>query len=327
MQAHPNGENPSSRLISAVVPVLNEVDSLGELYAELSAVADAHGLSLELVFVDDGSADGSWEKIEELARTDSRVRGIRFRRNFGKAAGLGAGFNAAGGEIIVTLDADLQDDPHEIPKLLAALDGGLEAVTGWKRRRHDPWHKVWPSRIFNRMIGWLTGVRLHDHNCGLKAYRREVVSEVRLYGELHRFIPVLAHARGFRVGEVEVNHRPRRHGQSKYGARRFLRGFLDLLTVSFLTGYEQRPLHFLGSIGVLAFSLGILGAGYLAVLWCLGHRPIGDRPLLTYSFMSMVVGTHMIALGFLAELMIAQGMREETRYSVAETTGKGGPPT
>ena len=240
--------------------------------------------------MDDGSTDGSWDVIAELARTHPNVRGVRFRRNFGKAAALVAGFDAARGDVIFTLDADLQDDPHEIPRFLEAMrsgkpvDGrrgprgaGLDVVSGWKRVRHDPWHKVCPSRVFNGMVGLLTGVRLHDHNCGMKCYKAEIFREVRLYGELHRFVPVLAAARGFRVGEIEINHRPRQFGQSKYGVHRFVKGFLDLLTVKFLTGFGRRPQHLLGSVGLLCFLLGGLGLVYLGVTWFLAL--LVSRPL------------------------------------------------
>ncbi|HZY84339.1 MAG TPA: glycosyltransferase family 2 protein, partial [Gemmataceae bacterium] len=277
-------------MISVVIPVLNERDSLRRLHAEIAAVAERARLDLEVVFVDDGSTDGSWAVVADLARKHPAVHGVRFRRNFGKAAALSAGFRAARGNVILTLDADLQDDPAEIPRLLDALqgdkEGRLDVVSGWKRVRHDPWHKVWPSRVFNWMVSWLTGVYLHDHNCGLKCYRAEVFREVRLYGELHRFIPVLVAARGFRVGEIEVRHRPRRFGRSKYGVRRFAKGFLDLLTVKFLTGFGQRPQHLLGSIGLASFLLGNLGLLYLAVTWVIrlwdenAFPPLHQRPLL-----------------------------------------------
>src|SRR5262249_52563697 len=222
-------------VISLVIPVYNERDSLRLLLGEIEAAAARATLELEAIFVDDGSTDGSWAVITDLAAGHPWVHGIRFRRNFGKAAALSAGFRAARGDIILTLDADLQDDPAEIPHFLAALAEHRDVVSGWKRTRYDPWHKVFPSRVFNALVSWLTGVHLHDHNCGMKCYRAEIFREVRLYGELHRFIPVLAAARGFRVGEVEINHRPRRFGRSKYGVRRFVKGFLDLLTVKFLT--------------------------------------------------------------------------------------------
>ena len=232
-------------MLSTVVPVYNEAESLEALYRELDEVARAEGYQLDLIFVDDGSTDGSWNIIARLAETDPRVRGFRFRRNFGKAAALSAGFNAARGELVMTLDADLQDDPHEIPRFLAMTGQKLDVVSGWKQVRHDPWHKVWPSRVFNWMVSQLTGVHLHDHNCGMKCYRREIFREVRLYGELHRFVPVLAHARGFRVGEIAIKHRPRKFGHSKYGVRRFIKGFLDLLTVKFLPHHGQKARNFM----------------------------------------------------------------------------------
>ena len=253
-------------MISIVIPVFNEKDSLALLHGEIAQIAENAQLDAEVLFVDDGSRDGSWDAIVVLAQ-QPRVRGIRFRRNFGKAAALSAGFAAARGDIVMTLDADLQDDPAEIPQFLAALAVGMDVVSGWKKTRHDPWHKVFPSRVFNVMVSWLTGVRLHDHNCGMKCYRAEVLREIRLYGELHRFIPVLADARGFKVGEVVIQHRPRRFGVSKYGVRRFVKGFLDLLTVKFLTGFGQRPQHLLGSVGLVSFLLGNLALCYLAVTW------------------------------------------------------------
>src|SRR5262245_27452785 len=254
-------------MITAVIPVFNERESLQSLHAEIAATAERHAIDLEVVFVDDGSTDGSWTAIAEMTRKDVRVRGIRLQRNFGKAAALSAGFRAARGDVIVTLDADLQDDPHEIPRFLTALENGLDVVSGWKRVRHDPWHKVGPSRVFNFFVSWLTGVRLHDHNCGMKCYRAGIFREVRLYGELHRFIPVLAAARGYRIGEIEINHRPRRFGRSKYGVRRFVKGFLDLMTVKFLTGFAQRPQHLLGTVGLLSLLLGFVGLAYLGVTW------------------------------------------------------------
>ena len=273
----------------------------------------------EFLFVDDGSRDGSWAVLSNLAASDPRVRAIRFRRNFGKAAALTAGFAAARGERIFTLDADLQDDPAEIPRFLDKLDQGYDVISGWKKTRRDPWHKVIPSRIFNGMVSRLTGCRLHDHNCGFKLYRRQVVREVGIYGELHRFVPVLAHARGFRVGEIEVHHRPRKHGSSKYGFSRFLKGFLDLLTVRFLTRFRERPLHILGALGIVMLTVGLVGLTYLAILWVIGDRPIGHRPLLSYSVAFLVVGVQFLSLGILAELVTAYNIRTEDTYSIAET--------
>ncbi|MCX6619215.1 MAG: glycosyltransferase family 2 protein, partial [Acidobacteria bacterium] len=249
---------------------------------------------------------GTWAAIEALAQRDPRVRAIRFRRNFGKAAALDAGFKEARGDRVVTLDADLQDNPADVPRLLSKLEEGYDLVVGWKRRRYDPWHKVIPSRIFNWMIGVVSGVRLHDHNCGLKCYRAAVVREIRVYGEMHRFITLLADARGFRLTEMEVHHRPRSFGRSKYGAGRFIKGFLDLLTVSFLTGYAERPLHFLGVCGLLALAAGLAGLSYLAGLWALGFRPIGNRPVLIYSAAALLLGAQMLSVGILAELIASR---------------------
>ena len=312
----------SARTISVVVPVLNEAESLPQLAREIRAVAAEHDLQVEVIIVDDGSTDDTWHVIAELAEADARFSGIKFRRNFGKAAALAAGFNVAAGELIITMDGDLQDDPAEIPNLIAKLDEGYGTVSGWKRRRHDPWHKVWPSRVFNLVVGRLTGVKLHDVNCGLKCYQREAVEEVALYGELHRFIPVLADAKGFRAGEVEVKHRAREHGTSKFGARRFLRGFLDLLTVKFLTSYATRPLHLLGGVGMFLLGIGGVGLLYLAGVWIAGHgpgyEPIGTRPLLSYSVLAVLLGSQMVAMGFIAELFIAYHIRREPPYSIAD---------
>ncbi len=316
-------------LISVVVPVFNERESLEPLHAEIVAVADSARLRLEIVYVDDGSRDGSWDVIAALAARDPRARGLRFRRNFGKAAALSAGFRAARGDRILTLDADLQDDPKELPRFLAALDSGLDVVSGWKRVRHDPWHKVWPSRVFNAMVSGLTGTHLHDHNCGMKCYRAEVFREVRLYGELHRFIPVLAAARGFKTGEIEINHRPRQFGRSKYGVRRFVKGFLDLLTVKFLTGFGRRPQHLLGTIGLFSFLAGVTVMAYLGVTWLINlgfavpdrpFPPLHQRPLLIYGVAALLLGAQMMSMGFLAEMITAYQGHDEDSYSVAERT-------
>lgn len=313
-------------MISLVIPVYNENQSLVPLQTEITATVDEAGLDLEVLFVDDGSTDGSWAIITELAHGHDWVHGIRFRRNFGKAAALSAGFHAARGDLVLTMDADLQDDPREIPRFLAAVATGLDVVSGWKRQRHDPWHKVWPSRVFNGLVSWLTGVTLHDHNCGMKCYRAEIFREVRLYGELHRFIPVLAAARGFRVGEIEIHHRPRRFGYSKYGVRRFVKGFLDLLTVKFLTGFGQRPQHMLGSIGLMSFLVGNLGLIYLGITWLIrlwypdAFLPLHERPLLIYALAALLLGAQMMSIGFLAELITAYQGRDEDSYSIAEQT-------
>jgi len=314
-------------MLSIVIPVYDEAESLEALYRELDDVARASALSVEMIFVDDGSTDASWATIARLAAADPRVRGIRFRRNFGKAAALSAAIRVARGELIMTLDADLQDDPHEIPRFLAEMENNLDVVSGWKRTRHDPWHKVGPSRVFNWMVSRLTGVKLHDHNCGMKCYRREIFREVRLYGELHRFVPVLAHARGYRVGELVIQHRPRKFGRSKYGVRRFVKGFLDLLTVKFLTGFGQRPQHLLGTLGLVSFLAGGAGLAYLAVYWIivrlnpqLDWPPLHQRPAMLYSMGALLLGGQLMSIGFLAELITAYQGRDEDTYSIAEET-------
>ena len=319
-------ERGKTELISVVVPILNESESLEELAQALLAVAAAQGLDLEIILVDDGSGDGSWDKIRRLASAEARLRGIRFRRNFGKAAALAAGFDAARGNIVLQMDADLQDDPAEIPRFLAKLAEGFDIVNGWKRVRKDPWHKVWPSRVFNWMVSSLTGLKLRDHNCGFKCFRAEVVKELHLYGELHRFIPVMAHARGYRVADLPVEHHPRRYGRSKYRFHRFVKGFLDLLTVVFLTVFGARPLHLLGGIGLPAFLLGAAGLAYLGACWVLarfhvpGFGPIGARPLLVYSLACLIIGFQMLSVGFLGELVASQNIRNEPKYTIAECT-------
>ncbi len=317
-------------MITVVIPVYNERESLVPLHGEILDTVARRALDLEIIFVDDGSTDGSWQAITSLVQQSPATRGLRLRRNFGKSAALAAGFRAARGDIILTMDADLQDDPREIPRFLDALGKGRDVVSGWKRVRHDPWHKVWPSRVFNLLVSWLTGVRLHDHNCGMKCYRAAVFREVRLYGELHRFIPVLAAARGFQVGEIEINHRPRRFGHSKYGVRRFVKGFLDLMTVKFLTGFGQRPQHLLGTIGLFSFLLGSLGLIYLGITWIINlfypmddrpFLPLHQRPLMIYALAALLLGAQMITTGFLAELMIAYQGRDTDSYSIAEEIG------
>jgi dolichol-phosphate mannosyltransferase len=318
--------------LSLVIPLYNEAESLEQLHREICEVAQENHYDLEMIFVDDGSTDQSWSIIEKLAAEDSKVSGIQFRRNFGKAAALQAGVNAAKGDIVMTLDADLQDDPKEIPDFLRQLeDYKLDVVSGWKQRRHDPWHKVFPSRVFNGMISFMTGVKLHDHNCGMKCYRREVLSEVALYGERHRFIPVLAAARGFKVGEKVIAHRSRQFGHSKYGFARFAKGFLDLLTVWFQTRYGQRPQHLLGTIGLIVMLLGVVSACLIITNAMLLKYPIGVAGfvfmclLLIHVFFSVpiIVGLLFIALGFVAELFVARTIQPEKCYAVKKQTADG----
>ena len=314
-------------MLSVVVPVYNEADSLEALHGELVEVARAEGYELDVIFVDDGSTDESWSVLRRIAADDACARAIRFRRNFGKAAALSAGFSSARGELIMTLDADLQDDPHEIPRFLARMAEGYDVVSGWKKVRYDPWHKVWPSRVFNWMVSHLTGVHLHDHNCGMKCYRREIFDEVCLYGELHRFVPVLAAARGFRPAEIVIGHRTRKFGASKYGVSRIFKGFLDLLTVKFITGFGQRPQHVLGAAGLGSFLLGFCGLFYLALYWIVsrlapGLEPIHlhERPAVIYSAGFLLVGAQFMSIGFLGELILAFHQREIRSYSISERT-------
>ena len=296
-------------MISIVIPLHNEERSIALLYDELQAALEPLGQEWEAVFVDDGSVDGSFAALTRLHDANENVRVVRLRRNFGKAAALAAGFSQARGEIVVTIDADLQDDPAEIPRLLVKLEEGFDLVSGWKTRRRDPLRRRVLSRIFNWVTGRMSGLRLHDMNCGLKAYRAEVVRGMPLYGELHRFIPVLAQYRGFRVAELPVNHRPREHGRSRYGVERYIRGFLDLLTVSFIGRYRHRPLHLFGGLGLILGLFGVAILVYLTVVKALGHA-IGERPLLTLGVLLVVVGLQFFSLGLISEMLTSQ--HEET---------------
>lgn len=298
--------------LTIVVPAMNEQDSLGTLHERLVEVGRRGNQRLEIIFVDDGSTDGTWAAMKSLAEVHAGTRAIRLRRNFGKAAALSAGFSIARGDIVITMDADLQDDPDEIPRFLQILDEqSLDVVSGWKRVRHDPWHKVLPSRVFNAIVSRLTGVRLHDHNCGFKAYRKEVLVEVDLYGERHRFIPVLAAARGWRVGEIEVLHHPRVHGHSKYGVSRLGKGFLDLMSIYLLTGYARRPLHLIGSAGLMCLAAGSLGMMYLSVMWVLTRVGYGEpvhlheKAVFYYCILAILLGAQCVLAGLIAELIVS----------------------
>jgi glycosyltransferase involved in cell wall biosynthesis len=289
-------------VISVVVPVHNEERSIALLHEELQAALDPLDDAWEAVYVDDGSTDGSFGALTRLHAREDNVRVVRLRRNFGKAEALAAGFAQAAGDRVVTIDGDLQDDPSEIPRLLAKLQEGFDLVSGWKARRRDPLSRRVPSKIFNWVAGWMSGVRLHDMNCGLKAYRGEVVHSLVLYGELHRFIPLLVHEQGYRVAELTVNHRPREHGRSRYGLERYLRGFLDLLTVSFMGRYRHRPLHLFGGLGLLLGGTGTALLVYLTIVKLTGHA-IGQRPLLTLGVLLVVVGMQFFTLGLISEMI------------------------
>jgi glycosyltransferase involved in cell wall biosynthesis len=309
-------------VISVVVPVHDEERTVALLYDELQSALEPLDQAWEVVFVDDGSTDGSFAALTRLHSAQSNVRVVRLRRNFGKAAALAAGFASAEGDTVVTIDADLQDDPAEIPRLLAKLEEGFDLVSGWKTHRRDPLSRRVPSKIFNWVTGRVSGLRLHDLNCGLKAYRAEVVKGLRLYGELHRFIPVLAHYRGYRIAELPVNHRPREHGRSRYGVERYVRGFLDLLTVSFIGRYRYRPLHLFGGLGLGLGTLGFAILVYLTVLK-IGGEAIGRRPLLILGVLLVVVGLQFFSLGLISELITSQheertGARERVELHVEE---------
>jgi glycosyltransferase involved in cell wall biosynthesis len=287
-------------LVSVVVPLYNESPTLAALHDEVSTALE--GRNWEVVYVDDGSTDGSYRELVRLHELHPNVRVVQLRRNFGKAAALSAGFHAAAGEIVVTIDADLQDDPAEIPQLLAKLDDGYDLVSGWKSSRRDSFGRRLFSKVYNGATGFVTGVRLHDMNCGLKAYRAEVLRSVRLYGEMHRFVPVLAHHLGFRTTEIPVNHRPRVAGKSRYGLERYARGFFDLLTVAYLGRYRHRPLHFFGGIGLILGATGTIILLYLTAIK-IGGAGIGERPLLMLGVLLFVVGVQLFSLGLVGELL------------------------
>lgn len=291
--------------VSVLVPAKDEQPSLRQLVAELGAALQTMpGLRYEIILVDDGSTDRSWATMCELATADHRVRAIRLRRNFGKAAALAAAVSEARGSRVVTIDADLQDDPAELPKLLAELDTGVDLVSGHKAARRDPLSKRIPSKIFNGVTGLITGLRLNDHNCGFKAADIEVYQRLPLYGELHRYIPALAHQYGYRVSELPVHHRPRQHGRSKYGFERYVRGAIDLLTVVTITRYGRRPAHLFGGLGLASSALGLLILLYLTGVWLFTSQPIGTRPLLNLGVLLVILGVQMISLGLIAELIL-----------------------
>ena len=304
------------REISIVIPVFDEEGSLRELHGKLTGVLEGMKRSYELIFVDDGSRDASLDILSEIFEADPRVRVLSFRTNYGKSAALSVGFDEACGDIIVTIDADLQDDPAEIPRLVEKMEEGYDLVSGWKVNRKDPVSKTIPSKLFNAVTKWVTGLKIHDMNCGLKAYRSYVTEHLKVYGQLHRFLPVFAHKAGFRVGEVAVKHHPRVHGKTKYGAGRFLHGFLDLITVVLLTGYTTSPLHFFGRIGIV-FSLVGFGINcYLTWLRFSFGNIQGKHPLLMLGVLLMILGFQMISTGLLAEYIAMIGNRGRDQYSI-----------
>ncbi|MBK7368491.1 MAG: glycosyltransferase family 2 protein [Candidatus Eisenbacteria bacterium] len=296
--------------ISAVIPAYNEAESLPELHKELVASFESLNMPWEILYIDDGSRDGTAEVIEKLCGTDARVRGILLRRNFGKSAALATGFKEVRGEFVVTMDADLQDDPVEIPRLLAELDKGLDLVSGWKVKRLDPITKTLPSKLFNMVTSSVAGVKLHDFNCGFKVYRREVVDALEVYGELHRFLPALAHWRGFRVGELGVHHRARKFGHSKFGAARFVNGFLDLMAAAFISTSALKPLHVFGRIGVAFLLVGLGLGGWFVASWLHGD-PQRVRPLMLLGVGCVLLAIQFILMGLLGEMIAHQAARAD----------------
>lgn len=288
--------------LSFVIPVLNEIDSLEILYREI--LANCREYEYEIIFVDDGSSDGGFAVMEKMAQSDSRLKLVRFRRNFGKAAALQIGFNIASGDIVFTMDADLQDNPKEIPSFLQKLDEGYDLVSGWKKRRHDPWHKTIPSKLFNYVTAKYFRLKLNDFNCGFKAYRLPLVKELNIYGEMHRYIPALANALGYRVGEIAVEHRARSFGKSKYGIERYLRGFFDLMTVKMITQYIKSPLYLFGRVGIFSTMLGLGVTLYLSILKIFWGQPLSNRPLLFLGMLLILGGLQFISLGLISELIV-----------------------
>lgn len=289
--------------LSIVIPALDEREALPELVEEIASVCDREGLDWEALVVDDGSTDGTIDWVENVAAEGARVRGVRLRRNFGKSVALAAGFDSCTAKTIVTIDGDGQDDPADIPRLLDALDDGADLVSGWKRDRQDPFSRRLASRIFNWFVARATGVEMHDMNCGFKAYRGECARSLEVYGELHRFLPVLASQQGWRVAEVPVNHRSRRYGSSRFGLERYMRGALDLIAVVFVGRYEYRPLHLFGGLGVGLTGVGLLISAYLTILKLSGEA-IGSRPLLFLGVLLIVVGIQLLTFGLLAHMVV-----------------------
>ncbi len=294
----------SFKKLSIVVPLYNEEESLKPLLEEIRKGVKNLQIRYEIIFVDDGSTDNSLKVIKELTRRDTRIRFISFRKNYGKSAALNAGFKSATGDVVITMDADLQDDPLEIPNLLDKIEEGYDLVSGWKKIRFDPFIKKYSSRFFNWVTRIFSGIKIHDFNCGLKAYRAEVVKSIYVHGELHRYIPVLAGWKGFKITETVVKHHPRRYGKTKFGISRFFKGFVDLITVIFTTRYIRRPLHLFGFVGFLSFVAGFVIDAILTFFWLFYHKPLSNRPLLLLGLLLMIVGVQLFAIGLLGEMMV-----------------------
>ncbi len=313
--------------LSIVIPVYNEEESIPELLEWIFRVVDTHNISAEVIMIDDGSTDTSWSVIEASSQKDSRVCGLRFNRNHGKSAALQMGFDQANGEIVITMDADMQDSPDEIPELMKMIkDHNLHIVSGWKKKRHDPISKTVPSKLFNWVTGKVSGIKLHDFNCGLKAYRIDVVKNIHVYGEMHRYIPLIAKWNGFnRIGEKVVEHRARKYGTTKYGMKRFITGFLDLLSVTFVSRFKKNPMHFFGVFGSLSFI-----GGFFITIWVIAEklyrqyyhmerRDVVDQPLFFLALVALIVGMQLFLAGFIAEMMI-QVNEKKGDYLISERT-------
>lgn len=314
--------------VSIVVPVFNEDESIPELHQWIKQVVEKNKLSYEVLFVDDGSKDNSWKVIQDLAKRDSNVQGLKFNRNYGKSAALQTGFDHAVGEIVITMDADLQDSPDEVPDLIKMIEKeGYDLVSGWKKKRHDPLSKTVPSKLFNGVTRMVSGIPLHDFNCGLKAYKKEVVKNIEVYGEMHRYIPLIAKWSGFAsIGEKVVDHKARKYGQTKFGSKRFFTGFLDLLSVTFVSRFRKNPMHFFGIFGTFFFL-----AGTIIAMWLIGEklynlsqqlpvREVVDQPLFFLALLAIVLGTQLFLAGFLAEIIIRVGHKKND-YLIIERTG------
>jgi glycosyltransferase involved in cell wall biosynthesis len=306
--------------ISVVVPLLNEAESLPELSAWIDRVMQAHNFTYEVILVDDGSRDNSWKVIQKLVAEHSNYKAIKFRRNYGKSAALHNGFAAAEGDVVITMDADLQDSPEEIPDLYKMItQDGFDLVSGWKQKRFDPITKTLPTKLYNGATRLVTGIKLHDFNCGLKAYKNEVVKSIEVYGEMHRYIPVLAKRAGYgNIGEKVVQHQARKYGVTKFGLERFLFGFLDLLSVSFITGFAKRPMHLFGGLGVLCFFIGFCISLYLSIAkYFFAVYRMTERPLFYFGLVLLVIGVQLFLAGFLAEL-ISRSATNRNEYDIAE---------
>lgn len=302
--------------VSIIVPLLNEEESIVPLTNEIRKAVKPINTAYEVLFIDDGSSDDSLKVIKEVCRTDRRFKYISLRKNYGKSAALHVGFQNITGEAVITIDADLQDDPNEIPNLLSKLAEGYDLCSGWKKVRHDPFIKKYSSRFFNFVTKILSGIKIHDFNCGLKAYRKEVVENLKVHGELHRYIPVLAKWQGYSITEIPVKHHPRRYGKTKFGISRFFKGFIDLITVIFLTRYIKRPMHFFGFLGALSFLFGLIVNGYLTYLWFSGI-PLSNRPMLFLGMLLIIVGVQFFSVGFLGEILVHQ-IRDDKEYVIKD---------